>query len=367
MAKEPVYFIIGEDEFRVNGRARELVNELVPEADRALGLETIDGAVDNEDDSVAALRQTLEAIQTLGFFGGGKTVWLRDAAFFGLNRASSSDSVKSLVKVMSELVKSGLPDWQKLIISSANVLKTGSLYKAVKANGELFEYASSAKPYEMEKLAAERVNEEAVRVGLKFSEGARQAFLAKVGFDSRLISSEMEKLCCYKGEETQVSQEDVAAITSTGRDAVPWDLPDAFGARDLPKALAVLSQLLFQRESGVRLVLTLSSRISDLSIMREAMDKRWVSVSFGRYTNVNWSSGSEIDAVMGSLEKDPRKIHSFRQGLLAQQAKQFSMAELKRARYYVLQAHETLVSETVPAQNILELLLLRLLPGGGAR
>ena len=48
------YLICGEDEFRVSLAVRQLLDMLVPEADRALGLEVFDGAVGKVDEAIVA-------------------------------------------------------------------------------------------------------------------------------------------------------------------------------------------------------------------------------------------------------------------------------------------------------------------------
>lgn len=363
MKKKSAYLISGEDEFLVRSYAKQLVESLVPEKDRTFGLEVIDGAVDTVDESVEALKKVLEALQTVGFFGSEKTIWVRDALFFGKNSASNSPRVKDGVKALAGLVKQGLPEGQILVISTPKILKTTALYKAIKAKGDVKAFDVARKPHEQEKQSADRFEDVAARMGLTFSAAARAAFLAKAGADTRLIVSEMEKLFCYKGDAGPVTAADVEAITSAGKDAALWDLSDAFGARDLAKALAVLNQLLFQRESGVRLVLNLYARVNEMAMMREAMDRQWLRVSVnGRYTHVNWRESPEADIMLSALDRDPRSMHSYRQGLLAKQAMNFSLAELRRARYYALKAHEDLVSLTVPPATILETLLIRLLP-----
>ena len=74
-----VHLICGDDEYRVAEAARTVVDEICPPADRAFGLEIIGGACSNPDEAIAALRQTLDAVRTVGFLGARKTVWLRDA------------------------------------------------------------------------------------------------------------------------------------------------------------------------------------------------------------------------------------------------------------------------------------------------
>ena len=81
------YLICGDDEFRVSLATKELLDRLVPEADRAFGLDQIDGRVGTVDETVAVLRAVRDALVSDSLFGpGSKTVWLREPAFLSNDR-----------------------------------------------------------------------------------------------------------------------------------------------------------------------------------------------------------------------------------------------------------------------------------------
>ena len=81
-AASNIFAIIGTDEARVKEAALKLVKEQAP-SDDDFGLETINGQADNSEHASRIVGQTIEAIQTLPFFGGEKVVWLQSANFFG--------------------------------------------------------------------------------------------------------------------------------------------------------------------------------------------------------------------------------------------------------------------------------------------
>ena len=61
------------------------------------------------------------------------------------------------------------------------------------------------------------------------------------------------------------------------------------------------------------------------------------------------------------FERDPRKTHPFRIGILAAQANRFSMAELRHCWRTAEKAHIELVSTSVSQPMTLELLLINML------
>ena len=356
--------IFGEDEFMVSQKAKQLVDELVPEAERTLGLETIDGRVDTVDEAVAALRQTLEAIQTVGFFGGGKLVWLKDASCLA-GRTGQSASVKDLLDALLDLVKRGLPEGQKFLVSAPKVNKTTRLYKTFAAQGEALEFAVSTKSWEAERDAATHLRQLLPKYALQMDPGMQDAFLAKVGTDTRAIVNELEKLQLYKAGDpaTAVNASDIELIVCQTKGSEAWDLQDALGDRDLGRAVKTLRRLLYQKESPVRLVSSLVGRVNELLIYREAIDRGWLHVSGGgRYLKLNWDASAEVESLCTALDRDPRKTNPYRAGRLVAQAKRFTLRELRLARHVLMQTHEGLISTSLPAATQLELALMRILP-----
>ena len=101
---KPLYLVCGNDEYEVSNHVRALVNRLCPDEEQALSLETIDGAADNTAEAVEAIKQCVEALCTVGLFGGKKVVWLRDANFFTDNAVGKTQDTKERVKQFAELL-----------------------------------------------------------------------------------------------------------------------------------------------------------------------------------------------------------------------------------------------------------------------
>ncbi len=73
----PVHAVIGTDEGRVSEEALALFNELKPvgEAEEFTN-DVIEGTAANAEEAYRACARTIEALQTVGFFGADKIVWL---------------------------------------------------------------------------------------------------------------------------------------------------------------------------------------------------------------------------------------------------------------------------------------------------
>ncbi len=365
MSQKSLYLITGNDEYLVSSKAKEVVSALVPDQERALKLDVVDGSADTVDSALNAINQCISALQSLGLFSQEKVVWLQDASFLADNRQGKSEAVLDQVGRLTDLVKAGLSEGLVLVITAPQIDKRRAFYKACKAVGELHEFQMPEKAYQAERVTAERLDEQLAAAGLKMTPQARSAFLEKVGSDTRQLVNEVEKLAIYMGERTPVDIRDVRAVVSSSREAVAWDLADAFGNRDLSRAIATLRQLMFQKESTIGLVMGLESRVRDLLVYREAMERGWLvkQSGYGGRMSVGWGDvPPEVEQSFSEqMGSDPRKMHPFRVGVLAEQARNFSHKRLLFCLREVTNAHAKLVSSRVPAEIVLELLLVRML------
>ena len=72
-----IYVVTGSDEGRVAEEATALFSEIIsPESDEFTN-EIIEGVADNAEGAFQKCSQAIEALQTIGFFGGDKVVWLK--------------------------------------------------------------------------------------------------------------------------------------------------------------------------------------------------------------------------------------------------------------------------------------------------
>lgn len=365
MSDTSIYLIYGNDEYLVSKKTKEIIGQLVPESERDFKLDIVDGAIDRVAPAVDAVNQCMSALQSLGLFSEEKVVWFKGVTFLADNRTGKSTMVKDAIARLSDLIKKGLAPGQILVISADKVDKRKAFFKACKKVGELDEFSVPDKAYLADRVAGDRLNQFLAEAKLQMNAEVKQLFLAKVGSDTRQMVSEVEKLAVYIGEPGRVTVDQVQDITSSAREAVGWDLVDAFGNRDLPKALDVLKQLVFQKESTMGIISGLEGRIRDLIVYREALDKNWLITKQGGYGggSLSWGNVSpEVDVVFAQqMGSDPRKIHPFRVGILAGQARKFNRSQLLGCLKDVTKAHATLVSSRVPQEMTLELLLIKML------
>src|SRR2546423_3568600 len=124
-----IYAVVGSDDVEIKRTAAELAEKLKPAAAGDFGLELIDGAADNADQAATRIRSTIEALQTLPFFGGEKVVWLKNANFLGDDQKARSAAVQAALEELAETINTGLGPEVIFLISAIDVDKRRSFYK----------------------------------------------------------------------------------------------------------------------------------------------------------------------------------------------------------------------------------------------
>ena len=359
-----LYLIAGDDDYLIDREARSLVDRLCPPAEQVWGLEIVEARTEQAGEAALALGRALEGVQTVGFLGGRKVVWLRDAICFGDNKVSKSVEVKAKVEALTRLIKAGLPPGQVLVVSAVKVDGRTGFYKACKAGGALTEFKSPARAAEAMQSSSAQASAVWAELGLiPARRSVLQAFVERVGHETRRLVRESEKLSSYLGAERRsVTEEDIAAVVSAAGESVSWDLADRAGERDLAGALRVLRQLLFQRESEIGLLTGLAYRFRELGLLKECMRRRWVRLEGSdRYQKPVWQVDAEGEQRLSECGRDPRSLHPFRAVKLLEQAGRYTLRELMEASASIAQAQEQMVSSTVPAALVFEVLLVRVL------
>ena len=360
-----IYLFYGNDEYLVATHARERVDALCPEAEQSLVLEVVDGSAAKIDDATAAIDRCVAAFRTVGLFGGKKVVWFRDVSFFKNAVIMKNEKVKRLLGELASDIKAGLADDQFLVVSAPGIDKRSAFYKAFSAAGKVEEFSIPERDYEARPLALKRAGDLFRQEGYAADSAALEMFVDRTGYDTRQIMNEVEKMVLYKGDEKQVSIQDVQAITSASGEAISWDLFDAVAERKLDEAIRLFRQLLFQKQTAVGLIIQLENLYHNLLRFREYMDAGWLRLNGNR---AEWSSDPDLDDYFSRLGDDPRKMHWYRAGKLASQAAPYTVRRLAASKRLVVDTHEQMISEgSIPHNLMFETLLAKLCAPGAKR
>ena len=357
-----VFAIVGSDESTVKREAKELAATLTPADSGEFGSDIIDGAFENVDGAVEAIRSTMAAIQTLPFFGG-KLVWLKNVSFLSDSRTGSSASVQEALQDLAGAIAEPLPPNVRFLISAIDVDKRRSFYKTLTKRAEIRVFDKlDASRSGWEEDAAELVRRRAADRELRFEPDALDLFVLLTGGDARQIDNELEKLELFAGAEKQIRIENVRALVPLSRNGVIFELSNALSARDLGRALKLVRRLLDQGESAIGILLaSIVPTVRNLLLAKDLMERHRVP-----RPSMPFTFGKTLERLPGEATAHlPRNkigtINAFGLGFAAQNAHRFETRHLVNGMQACLEANVQLVSSQLDHRVLLTELMVKLL------
>src|SRR6266487_110900 len=350
-----IYAVVGSDEAEVKRVAVELAQKLTPRDAGDFGLELIDGAADNAEQAAARIRSTIEALQTLPFFGSTKVVWLKNANFLGDDAKARSTGVQSSLEELSALIDSGVGDGATLLISATEGDKRRSFYKTLAKRAELqvFDRLDSARAGG-EEAATEIVLGRAKKRELEFDEAALDLFVLLTGGDTRQIDNELEKIDTFLGKDRAVSVELVRELVPLSRAGVIFELSNALAGRDLKLALTLVRGLLEHGEKAIGILLAaIVPTIRNLLLAKDLMEQHGIRRPHSPFQFIAAMNRLPAKATEHLPRKKDGSVNAYSLAIAAQHAYHFETAQLVKAMRACLDANVKLVTTQLDHELIL--------------
>ena len=389
-----IHAVVGSDEAEVKRVAAELAHKLVPDDAGDFGLEVIDGVADNADQAAARIGLTIEALQTLPFFGSSKVVWLKNANFLGDDQKARSSAVQAALEELSALIDTGFGPGAALLISATEVDKRRSFYKTLvkRADVQVFDRLDSSRAG-WEEEATEIVRRSAKKRKLEFNDDALDLFVLLTGGDTRQIDNELEKIDTYLGSSTGIlpvgqagvsPAEELAAKMAAGptakmavpritvelvRELVPlsragviFELSNALSVRDLELALTLVRRLLEQGESAIGILLAaIVPTIRNLLLAKDLMEQHGIPRPHSPFQFIAAINRLPAKATEHLPRKKDGSINAYGLAVAAQHAHQFEATQLIDAMRACLDANVKLVTTQLDHELILTEVVVKLL------
>jgi DNA polymerase-3 subunit delta len=201
--------------------------------------------------------------------------------------------------------------------------------------------------------------------GLSFDSGALDLFVMRTGEQSRQIENELEKLDLFLGEERLVTSDHVRQIVAQTRNGIVFELGTAMGKRQLPLALELLDQLLFQGESPVGVLLAaVVPKVRNLFFAQDLAERFGVKASTSRwgYNDYVRDLGALPASATAHLPKNKEgAVSAYPLFFSSQEAGNFTREELFKAMEDVLIANRRLVTTQIDPKLVIGEFLVRML------
>ena len=358
-----IYAVVGSDEAEVKRVATDFATKLTPPDSGDFGLEVIDGTADNAEQAGTRIRSTIEALQTLPFFGGAKLVWLKSANFLDDNPVGRTANVQAALEELTDLINADLGPGVVLLISAIDVDKRRSFYKSLARCAELQVIDRlDATRSGWEEEATEIVRRRAQKRKLEFEDDALDLFVLLTGGDTRQIENELDKIDIFLGEERRVKVDQVRELVPLSRAGVIFELGNALAARDLDLALTLVRRLLDQGESAIGILLVaILPTIRNLLLAKDLMERHRLSRPHAPFQFISTVNRLPADATEHLPRKKDGSINAYALGIAAQHADRFETKQLIEGMQACLEANLQLVTSQLDHELILTEVVVKLL------
>jgi DNA polymerase III subunit delta len=212
---KPAYLLTGSDRPKIERALRRLRERFGEE-----GIERLSARDATGDDAVAACN-------AMGLFAaGGRLVLVEE-----VERWKAADA-----KAVGEYLAAPAPE-TVLALVGEGLRKDSPLAKALAKKGAVLVYEVSKR--ELPKW----VSEQFARHGVKATADVTRALIELVGDNLQELSSEIEKLSVWAGQD-QIGQDEVELLVAARADVPPFVLTDAWGRRDVGAVLGACESIL---------------------------------------------------------------------------------------------------------------------------
>ena len=355
--------VVGTDDMRVKETALKLSRELAPVDGGEFGTDIIDGVAENADHCAQIIRATMDALQTLPFFGGEKLVWLKNANFLADTQVGKTNAALEGIESILDYVEK-LPADVTFLFSASAVDKRRSAWKRIQkiADLRMFDKPDTSKTgWEDEVMPL--VERRAREMGLTFEGDALEALVQLAGEDTRQLDSELDKLSLYVGERGRITIKDVQLMVPLNRAGVIFEVGNAIGKRDLRRALELVRTLVFQGQNPIGILLgAIVPRVRNLLLASDIIT-RHPKIPRGGYQGFIGALDRLPAHETAHLpkKKDGSGINGYPIFLALNEAQKFTAEELRAALQGCLEANLKLVTTAIEPQLVLERLLISIL------
>ncbi len=363
VSSSQIHVVLGSDDARVKEAALQIVRRLTPPDAGEFANEILEGNADNAEHAGQICSRTIEALQTLPFFGGAKIVWLRAANFLGDSQTGRAQAAVQGFENLLDVLEAGLGPEVKFVLSANSIDKRRTAFKRL---GKLAEMQVYDKPdtskVGWEQAVMGQAAEKARELGLTFESGALELLVQMAGDDTRQLENEIEKIDLYLGERRRCGLKTVRELVSMSRAGVIWEIGNAIASRDLPRALDLLDVLLYQGQNAIGILLgAIVPRVRSLLIAKELASKH--KIRTGNYPAFCTSLEALPPAAVAHIprKKDGTGFNAYPVFLAVGEATKFSLEELHAGLAACLDANAKLVTTQLDAKVVLERLLVGLL------
>lgn len=242
------YLLFGEESYLRQQYKEKLIKALNPQED-TMNFTRYEG-------KGIEVREMIDLCETMPFFAECRVILVENSGFFKNKCEELADYMKTL------------PDYIRMIFVEEEVDKRSRMYKAVKAQGRVTEFARQDEKSLM-RWAAGILGRE----GRKIKTSDMELFLTKTGTDMGNIRMELEKLIAYTQGRDVVTSSDIEAVCTTQTANKIFDMVRAVTEKNQKRALELYYDLLTLKEPPMRILFLLAKQFHQLLLSKKMAEE----------------------------------------------------------------------------------------------
>lgn len=308
-----VFYVYGDEEYLKDEAATRIVDHYLDPGTRDFNFDQLRGS-DVTPESLGSV------LATPPMMAANRVVVLRDAQ-------TLSPKAREVVEEVADSPPEGLV---LVIVAAVPSGSKAKFYKTLQARAQSVEFAR-IEEVDLPGWVAEQAH---AAHALKIDADAARALAASAAGQLGVLASELQKLASFVGDRGVVTLEDVRAVGGYIPRVDRWAWFDLVGERRFAEAIADLPELLESGESGVGLVIGITSQLLRIALVAHG--------------------GKE------ALEKELKPFQRWLAGRVVPQARRWKPEEVDSAIAELLRTDRLLKTASLTDRQALEELLLRL-------
>lgn len=260
----PLYYMYGDEPYLIERGVKRLLEQVVSPDFRDFNLNVFYG---NECKG----EEIFSAAQTLPMFSDRRAILVK----------KSHELSAATLEILTAYVQNPSPS-TCLIFQGEKVDQRKKFFTEMKKTGELVEFK---RPYENQ--LGPFIREEVKAYGKRIEPAAADLLAYMVGNNLQELVSQIEKVATYSGKRESITVGDVKEIVSDTKVDTVFELADAFGEKNLSKALRTLYTILRDGEAPLLVLAMLSRHFRQLWRVRELLDRKIPTNEIGKAASIN--------------------------------------------------------------------------------
>lgn len=182
--------------------------------------------------------------------------------------------------------------------------------------------------------------------GKRIEPRATMLMAARSDVSMRDLANQIEKLCTYVGARDTINEEDIESVIGISRQYNIFELSNAIGMKDLPRALSIFNQMYYAGEQSVGMIVMLHRQFV---ILWQISDRR--------------EAGRPMKEIESFMMSNYRIFPNLFQNDYWPQAQNFTTSEIQKCFSYILDADIQLKSSSVRNDLIMQKLIFQIIRG----